>query len=153
MLHNSSIPKLHWDPPATERAVVGGKQLLTDLMAAVGQDHIVLAKETSNHIPFGDGAEVNAMMPTDTFCSSYAADGNMTYDPQQVCGGPSWMCCPWVSSRRRNQRLSTSLSSLALHILNPLPQPFIPPLFTPLHPPTSAKWTLWQSKRGRGLRS
>lgn len=83
--HNSSIPRLHWDSTATERAVVGGKQLLSDLMAAVGQEHIILAKETSNHTPFGDGAEVNAMMPTDTFCSSYAPDGNMTYDPQQVC--------------------------------------------------------------------
>lgn len=58
-------------------------------MAAVGEEHIVLAKETSQHVPFADGAEVNAMMPTDTFCSSYVAQGNMTYDPVQVCRGPA----------------------------------------------------------------
>ena len=82
---NSSIPSHYWDATATERAIKGGKQLLTDLMAQVGQEHLILAKDTSNYTPLDDGAEVNAMMVTDTFCSSYARAGsNMTYDARQV---------------------------------------------------------------------
>jgi hypothetical protein len=54
-------------------------------MDAVGQQHIIIAKENSDRLPPGDWELVNGMMTTDTFCSNYKQDGDSkSYDPIQV---------------------------------------------------------------------
>ena len=60
-------------------------------MQAVGETHVILAKENSHHLVPEDWRLVNAMMTTDTFCSNYKEDGkSKSYDPVQV----SWENVP-----------------------------------------------------------
>eukprot|EP00045_Choanoeca_perplexa_P022309 m.9055 g.9055 ORF g.9055 m.9055 type:complete len:267 (-) comp9352_c0_seq2:44-844(-) len=81
---NGSIPAHNWDINVTRRLVQGSKMALKALMTAVGEDHIILAKETSYDTLAEDWMYVNAMMVTDTFCSDYDHDQEIhQYDPKQ----------------------------------------------------------------------
>ena len=65
--------------------VPGSRQLLADLTAALGEDAIVLAKETG-HAPMEDWRVTNAAMTSDTFCSRYCHNCNASVDPRAGWG-------------------------------------------------------------------
>eukprot|EP00039_Didymoeca_costata_P032832 m.39526 g.39526 ORF g.39526 m.39526 type:complete len:388 (+) comp9564_c0_seq1:31-1194(+) len=66
-----------WDNATFRSLIPAQAQLFADLTDALGQDHIVLAKETGGGAPFNDWQHANAAMVSDTFCSNYAS-GNRT---------------------------------------------------------------------------
>eukprot|EP00045_Choanoeca_perplexa_P022075 m.8265 g.8265 ORF g.8265 m.8265 type:complete len:393 (+) comp9127_c0_seq1:146-1324(+) len=81
--YNGSRPHAHWDQSTTRLLINGSQLVLGALMDAVGEQHIILAKETSYVVP-EDWKLVNALMPTDTFCSNYKQSGkSRSYDPTQ----------------------------------------------------------------------
>jgi len=66
------LASLGWDLPTATSLVAAQTQLFVDLTAALGQDRVVLAKETGGGAGFLDWHVANAAMITDTFCSNYA---------------------------------------------------------------------------------
>lgn len=71
-----------WDHPTAVKAAQAQIVLLQEMQAALGDTHVLLAKETGD-VPAVDAPYVNTLMMTDTFCSSYARGGKMTYNATQ----------------------------------------------------------------------
>lgn len=70
-----------WDNATCDSLVPGQRQLFVDLIAALGEDAVVLAKETSS-VPMNDWQVTNAMMTSDTFCSQYCHNCSTSVDPK-----------------------------------------------------------------------
>eukprot|EP00041_Stephanoeca_diplocostata_P012206 m.203714 g.203714 ORF g.203714 m.203714 type:complete len:389 (-) comp18857_c0_seq6:172-1338(-) len=60
-----------WDLDTAKTMVPAQTQLFNDLTTALGEEYIVLAKETGGGAAFNDWKVANAAMTTDTFCSQY----------------------------------------------------------------------------------
>ena len=69
-----------WDNETCRSMVPAQRQLLTELMAALGEGNITLAKEHSG-TSFVDWQVVNAAMTSDAFCSSYCHGCNDSVTP------------------------------------------------------------------------
>ena len=78
-----------WDLATAESLVAAQTRLLQELSSVLGPDRLVLAKETGGGAPFDDWKAANAMMTTDTFCSSYMpadAGDSLPNLPPPKCG-------------------------------------------------------------------
>lgn len=78
-----------WDNDTCETLVVGQRELLVEITAALGEGNITLAKEHAG-VDAMDWQVVNAAMTSDSFCSSYCRPPHCTNhtDPASIWSHP-----------------------------------------------------------------